>query len=76
MFQKLINLGSHSRSTYLNISFFLLFLNRDLFKGMIEKVNDIKGIFLEGYLIGYFNISPIDCHIFTSSCKTFYYALT
>lgn len=31
---------------YLYISFFLLFLNRDLFKGMIDKVNDTRGIFL------------------------------
>lgn len=57
------------------MSFFLLVLSRDLFKSMTDKVNDAEGVFLEGYLIGLYNISPINYYTFTDSCKVFHYAL-
>lgn len=75
MFQKLINLWSHSRSTHLYISLLLLFLNKDLFKGMTDKANDAKRVFLEGYLIGLCDISTINYYTFTDSCRGFYYTL-
>lgn len=54
MFQKLIYEVTPAVSIHLYISFFLLFLSWDLFKGMTDKDNDAKGVFLEGYLIGLF----------------------
>lgn len=52
---------------FLLFSFFLLFLSRDSFKGMTDKVNDAKGVFLGGYLIGLCNISAINHYTFTDS---------
>ena len=51
------------------ISCFLLFLNRDLFKEMTDKVNEAKEVFLEGYLIGLCNSSTTNYYTFTDSCQ-------